>query len=261
LKIDPNELTRHLAELFVICKTSTEFCQNIVQSPVIGHATLGAQLVTLGQDGSLRTLPGFGIPYLAKGEAIGTDLSLWDDHPVSIALRQNRELKAKVINPETGKPAWLFVYPYTRPSHAVGAAITLKDKDYSIQLNPSIQQTLSLMGALWLEVIGENQPDLLTPPPTFTEDITPRQAQVLALIAQGRTNQEIAEGLFLSESTIKQETVKIFRTLGVATRDAAANKGINLGLIAKSSNLRQPDVLFKSFDPSSLASDIRTSQV
>jgi hypothetical protein len=78
------------------------------------------------------------------------------------------------------------------------------------------------------------------------------------LIAQGRTNQEIAEGLFLSESTIKQETVKIFRTLGVATRDAAANKGINLGLIAKSSNLRQPDVLFKSFDPSSLASDTRT---
>jgi DNA-binding CsgD family transcriptional regulator len=261
LKIDPNELTQHLAELFVICKTSTEFCQNIVQSPVIGHATLGAQLVTLGQDGSLRTLPGFGIPYLAKRENTGALLTLWDDHPVSIAIREGRELKAKVINPKTGRPAWLFVYPYARPSHAVGAAITLKDKDYSIQLNPSIQQTLSLMGALWLEVIGENQPDLLTPPPTFTEDITPRQAQVLALIAQGKTNQEIAEGLFLSESTIRQETVKIFRTLGVATRDAAANKGINLGLIAKSSNLRHPDVPFKSFDPSNLASNIRTSQV
>jgi hypothetical protein len=148
LKIDPNELTRHLAEIFVICKTSTEFCQNIVQSPVIGHATLGAQLVTVGQDGIIRALPGFGVPCLPAREATGTDLSLWDDHPVSIALRENRELKAKVINPETGKPAWLFVYPYTRPSHAVGAAITLKDKDYSIQLNPSIQQTLSLIGAL-----------------------------------------------------------------------------------------------------------------
>jgi len=116
----------------------------------------------------------------------------------SIAIRKNKKLKAKVINPNTGKPDWLFVYPYTRPSHSVGAAMTLKDKDYSVQLNPSIQQTLSLMGALWLESIGQHQPAPLDDTfSSLTEEITPRQTQVLALVSQGSTN---------------QDTVKICRT-------------------------------------------------
>lgn len=158
-------------------------------------------------------------------------LSITDDHPVARAIALDQEIKEIVRHPGTGEEAWLYVYPYRRPSNPVGACVMLKTRDYHVVLNPSIQKTLSLMGALWLEAVGI-EPALTTKPPTDFEEITPRQTQVLALIAQGRTNQEIAEELYLSESSIKQECVKIFRVLGVATRDAAANKAINLGLVS-----------------------------
>jgi DNA-binding NarL/FixJ family response regulator len=51
------------------------------------------------------------------------------------------------------------------------------------------------------------------------------------MIAQGMTNRVIADDLYLSESTIKQETVKIFRCLGVATRQAAAKHAAANGVI------------------------------
>ena len=86
------------------------------------------------------------------------------------------------------------------------------------------------MGALWLEAVGIG-PSLITKAAWDIETITPRQAQVLALIAQQRTNQEIADELFLSESTIKQESVKIFRAMGVGTRQQAVLKARTLGLL------------------------------
>lgn len=49
-----------------------------------------------------------------------------------------------------------------------------------------------------------------------------RERQVLALLAEGRTNGEIAERLFLSESTVKSHLSSSFRKLGVSSRAEAA---------------------------------------
>lgn len=48
-----------------------------------------------------------------------------------------------------------------------------------------------------------------------------REAQVLALLATGRTNREIAEALFISEHTVRRHLQNIFTKLGVSTRAAA----------------------------------------
>jgi DNA-binding CsgD family transcriptional regulator len=48
--------------------------------------------------------------------------------------------------------------------------------------------------------------------------ITGREREVLALLAQGRTNRQIAEELFLSESTVKKHVNAIYRKLGVSNR-------------------------------------------
>ena len=50
-------------------------------------------------------------------------------------------------------------------------------------------------------------------------------------MAQGKTNLVIANEMILSESTIKQESVKIFRALGVSTRQQAVLKAKTLGLL------------------------------
>jgi len=63
------------------------------------------------------------------------------------------------------------------------------------------------------------------------EKLTERQLQILIGIAGGKTNMAIAKELILSESAIKQETVKIFRSLGVENRRQAAQKAIAMGLV------------------------------
>jgi DNA-binding CsgD family transcriptional regulator len=52
--------------------------------------------------------------------------------------------------------------------------------------------------------------------------LTEREAEVLRLVADGKTNKDIAEGLFLSERTVARHLSNIFTKLGVNTRTAAA---------------------------------------
>ena len=54
--------------------------------------------------------------------------------------------------------------------------------------------------------------------------LTPRQKEVLRLLAMDLTYSQIAPRLGFSESTVKQEAMKIFRKLGVANRIEAVKK-------------------------------------
>ncbi|WP_242619864.1 helix-turn-helix domain-containing protein, partial [Actinomadura fibrosa] len=60
-------------------------------------------------------------------------------------------------------------------------------------------------------------------PPGRRDDLglSPREAEVMELIAQGRSNGEIARALVVSEYTIKNHVNRIFAKLGVRTRGAA----------------------------------------
>ncbi len=51
--------------------------------------------------------------------------------------------------------------------------------------------------------------------------LTPRQVQVLRLLATGRTNRRIARDLFISERTVERHVSDIFRKVGVSSRSAA----------------------------------------
>ena len=57
-----------------------------------------------------------------------------------------------------------------------------------------------------------------------TATLTKREKQVLALLAEGRTNREIAEALFISEVTAKVHVRNVLRKLGVRNRTEAALK-------------------------------------
>lgn len=61
--------------------------------------------------------------------------------------------------------------------------------------------------------------------------LSQREAEVLALVATGKTNQEIGRTLFLSEATVKSHLVHIYGKLGVTSRTAAVAKARAEGLI------------------------------
>lgn len=59
-----------------------------------------------------------------------------------------------------------------------------------------------------------------------TDALTARERQVLALVAEGLTNGQIAERLFISAKTVSVHVSAILRKLGVATRTEAALRGV-----------------------------------
>jgi LuxR family maltose regulon positive regulatory protein len=63
------------------------------------------------------------------------------------------------------------------------------------------------------------------------EPLSPRELEVLQLIALGRTNQEIARQLIVSAGTVKAHTASIYRKLDVANRTEAAARARQLGIL------------------------------
>ena len=61
--------------------------------------------------------------------------------------------------------------------------------------------------------------------------ITLREVEVLRLLAQGRTNPEIAQELGISRGTVKIHVQHIIAKLGVSDRTQAAVRAIELGLL------------------------------
>ena len=68
------------------------------------------------------------------------------------------------------------------------------------------------------------------PGPYPHELLTPRELDVLRLLAQGKTNQQIAKDLFVSVSTVKKHMRQIIPKLGVSDRTQAAVLALKLGL-------------------------------
>lgn len=72
----------------------------------------------------------------------------------------------------------------------------------------------------------EFKPDFSSYEPLLKLDLTPRVAEVLLWVAQGKTNGDIATILGISESTVKKHLLEIFQALGVETRSAATLRAL-----------------------------------
>jgi len=68
------------------------------------------------------------------------------------------------------------------------------------------------------------------PSPSLVEPLTPRELDVLALMAQGLTNQEIAQRLTISHGTVRQHAYNLYQKLQVNTRQQAVMKAADLGI-------------------------------
>jgi DNA-binding NarL/FixJ family response regulator len=62
------------------------------------------------------------------------------------------------------------------------------------------------------------------------DNLTPREAEVLALIGEGLSNREIGERLFLGQATVKTHVNRIFAKIGVQSRAQAVRYAISNGL-------------------------------
>jgi DNA-binding NarL/FixJ family response regulator len=61
--------------------------------------------------------------------------------------------------------------------------------------------------------------------------LSPRELEVLRMVAGGATNKEVASQLFLGETTVKSHLLNVFDKLGVRDRAAAVSEGHRRGLL------------------------------
>ncbi|MEL6366820.1 MAG: response regulator transcription factor [Pseudomonadota bacterium] len=88
-------------------------------------------------------------------------------------------------------------------------------------IQPALTQTL-------LKGLGERSGDT---PSDAVEPLSPRETEVIRLMAGGYSNKEISQALSKSEGTIKNQVSNILSKLGVRDRTRAVLKAIELGLI------------------------------
>jgi DNA-binding NarL/FixJ family response regulator len=74
----------------------------------------------------------------------------------------------------------------------------------------------------------EFKPDFSSAEPFVKLGLTPRAAETLLWLSQGKTNSDIATILGITESTVKKYVQEIFEKLGVETRSAAALRALEV---------------------------------
>ena len=72
----------------------------------------------------------------------------------------------------------------------------------------------------------EFRPDFSSAAPLLQFGLTPRAAEALLWLAQGKTNSDIAAILSITESTVKKHVQEMFEKLGVETRGAATVRAL-----------------------------------
>jgi DNA-binding NarL/FixJ family response regulator len=94
-------------------------------------------------------------------------------------------------------------------------------------LDPAVQS--HVVAALAGDGVRAAEPDRSTAA-HLPDDLTPREAEVLSLIAEGLTNAEIAERLVVSPTTIKSHINHLFAKAGLRDRTQAVNYAYRTGI-------------------------------
>ena len=126
--------------------------------------------------------------------------------------------------------------PYVKRALAEGAAGYLLKDSTPEDLGQAIRVALSGSGNVLSPRVIQNlfdsdDEERASEKPRRTEfSLTEREMDILTLLAEGRSNRDIAGKLFLSEKTVKAHLAAIFRKLGVTNRTQAAMAAVQMGI-------------------------------
>jgi DNA-binding CsgD family transcriptional regulator len=163
-----------------------------------------------------------------------TGISTWDENVMSRAVRSRK------IVEEQSEDLTLYALPIELAGVTTGAFLfTLANKVPSPVFSKQVTSMLASLGGLFMDSKGLT---LKETPSTTSEDrlasgsiqeLTSRQLKILELVADGLTNAAIAKMVLLSESTVRQETIRIFRVLQCHSRIEAIVKARAIGLLPR----------------------------
>ena len=220
---------------------------------VLGHLVLrvmaplsatSAFISKLDNQDSLVIVGRFGIPS-ETSESYEERFSLSEHLPITDAIRLRKVIAINTL------PDWpeeysallgatypsqeksFIAFPIERSGTPVAAAAVFFNS--KVAMNPEIELFLeSIANILSIYLYPQVSSQLVTRPHLVGQhnseaqraelglELTQRQQLILRMVSEGRTNIAIGDMLKYSESTIRQETIKIFSKLGCDGRDEAS---------------------------------------
>lgn len=194
------------------------------------------ELVRTGLRGILRTQFGFdvvgecanGSQVIAAVESLTPDVVLMDVRmPVVDGVRATRELRGR-----DGIPPVLALTTFD-DDEVLAGVLRAGASGFILKGVPAedLQRAVRVVaeGGAWLDpavtgrvlAIYRTAAPALAGPDAGLDALTSREREVLALIGQGKTNAEIAAGLFVGEGTVKTHINHVFTKLQLRDRAAA----------------------------------------
>jgi DNA-binding CsgD family transcriptional regulator len=209
----------------------TDLCKQIVHAGFASNLVRGCALFFLDNKSVIKPLVSYG-----KFVDVDSELSAWDDSILSEAVRERVVRTGKVTL--DGHPYSLLAVPFIANGVPRGlVALVIENDSFGVNFTDEIWTLVSKLGAFYLQTLDlSNITSGRALAAIGPEDLTSRQLLILTHIGSGLVNLEIAKILLLSESTIRQETVKIYRALGVGNRQEAVKKAKAFGLLPKMSS-------------------------
>lgn len=216
------EFLSSILDIVVSCDSLDALCQTLVFAEVSQGRCHGAHLYSINTNSDLFKETSYGQSH----EILTNRISGWDDSMVARAMRTKKpEFVASVDKTLLSVP--LLRHGIPNGCLALVLASDLKESP----LSETAFEVLAKALGFFVEVKPKSGSVRLKGSSVGPSSLTARQVLILNLIQNGYTNNLIAKDVNLSESTIRQETIRIFKALEVSGRAEAVEKAKASGLI------------------------------
>lgn len=228
-----------------------QLAQYLVLQTFRPHSPRGALIYVFFSDGTVQSAGSFGLPKDVV-RALHS-LSLWDRAPAVDAIRDGSPVLLNGVDAIEATYPWLeqqqalltptVAWPLSVGNQRVGSLqMHFANRFDENRLSEAFSDISPILG-LYLGIRNSASDDSQDVHDGYRrggthrsssvpESLTPRQLQILELLAAGMTNPQIASRIGFSDSTVRQETMAIYRFLGAdGRRDAVHIAGMR-GLLA-----------------------------
>lgn len=236
----PLGTAKYLFEILASSRDGDSFCKQIVHYLHATHGAIGCFLTRLDKSAHIRWIGRYGHGSDTSNVAA---LSIWDKSASAEAIlsglpnvySQSNTFESKFQTKQLEHPNGngLLVLPLKLQGQAAGSMGISFDGEISPDLaNDENFEIVGLGAQTFLSYLTVNIPNNYVRKATGEDsEITSRDLEILNLLDQGLTHNEIGRKLNLSESTIKQTSAQLYKKLGVSKRLDAVDKGKLLRLI------------------------------
>lgn len=125
--------------------------------------------------------------------------------------------------------SWLTEDALVRRAVAAGAAGYLTKAITAAELVEALERIHAGEQVLSLGEVTDEAAEILGRWPGDVHGLSPREAEVLALICQGLTNEDIAGRVYISMNTVKTHIRSLYRKIDVTSRSRAVRWGLERG--------------------------------